>query len=259
MGGVALITGGGTGVGSATAKLLAQRGWSVALNYSRSRESAEATAEACRAAGVEAVAIQANVASDEDCRRLVATTVERLGGLDLLVNSAAATQLTSFSDMEAQNSADLHRVFDVNVVGPYQMARAAREALSASGRGAIVNVSSIAGQTGSGSSIAYVVSKAALNTLTLTLARLLGPKVRVNAVLPGMIDTEWFTGNGVDAEAFAAMKQNFSENSALGQVSTAEDIAGAIIYVGVDAVRMTGQFLTIDAGFLLGKPPVPSL
>lgn len=258
MGGVALITGGGTGVGSATARLLAQRGWSVAISYSRSKKGAQATAEACRAAGVEAIEVQANIEHDEDCRRLVVTTVERLGGIDLLVNSAATTQQTRFSDFEAQNSADLHRVFDVNVVGPYQMARAAREALSASKRGAIVNVSSIAGQTGSGSSIAYVVSKAALNTLTLTLARLLAPHVRVNAVLPGMIDTQWFTGNGVDAEAFAAMKQGFSMNSALGQISTAEDIASAIIYVGLDAVMMTGQFLTIDAGFLLGKPPVPS-
>lgn len=258
MGGIALITGGGTGVGAATAKLLAQRGWSVAINYSRSRDAAEATAEACRAQGVEAMAVQACVDRDEDCRRLVAAAVERWGGIDLLVNSAGTTQITSFSDLDAQNSEDLHRVFDVNVVGPYQMARAARQALAASGRGAVVNVSSIAGQTGSGSSIAYVVSKAALNALTLALARLLAPHVRVNAVLPGMIDTEWFTGNGVDAETFATMKRRFCENSALGQVSSAQDIAEAVVYVGADATKMTGQFMTIDAGFLLGKPPFPS-
>lgn len=258
MGGVALITGGGTGVGAATARLLAQRGWSVAINYSRSREAAEATAEACRSHGVEAIAVQACVERDEDCRRLVSATVERLGGLDLLVSSAATTQITHFTDLDAQNAEDLHRVFDVNVVGAYQMARAARAALAASGRGAIVNVSSIAGQTGSGSSVAYVLSKAALNTLTLTLSRLLAPDVRVNAVLPGMIDTEWFTANGVDPETYAAMRQRFCENSALGQVSTAEDIAGAIIYAGVDATKMTGQFLVIDAGVLLGKPPLPS-
>lgn len=258
MAGVALITGGGTGVGAAAAQLLARRGWAVALNYNRSRESAEAAADACRAEGVEAITIQASVERDEDCQRLVATTLAKLGGIDLLVNSAATTQIASFSDLDAQNSADLHRVFDVNVVGPYQMARAARQALSANGRGAIVNVSSIAGQTGNGSSIAYVVSKAALNTLTLSLSRLLAPQIRVNAVLPGMIDTQWFTGQGVPAADFAHMKQAFSENSALGQIATAQDIAGAILYVGLDAVSMTGQFLTIDAGFLLGKPPTPS-
>ena len=258
MNGIALITGGGTGVGSATAKLLARRGWSVVINYSRSAQAAETTAEACRAEGVDAITVQASVDSDEDCKRLVEAAVERFGGLDLLVNSAGTTQIASFSDLHAQNAEDLHRVFGVNVVGPYQIARAAMEPLKASDRGAIVNVSSIAGQTGSGSSIADVLSKAALNTLTLTLARLLAPHVRVNAVLPGMIDTEWFTGNGVDADTFTAMKQRFSENSALGKVSTADDIAEAVVYVGVDASRMTGQVLTIDAGFLLGKPPVPS-
>lgn len=257
-GGVALITGGGTGVGAATAKLLAGRGWSIVVNYSRSADAAEGAAAACRAMGVEAVAVQADVAKDEDCRRLVATTVETLGGLDLLVNSAGATQITKFSDLAAQNADDMLRVYGVNAVGTYQMGRAAQPHLKASGRGAIVNVSSIAGQTGSGSSIAYVLSKGALNTLTLTFARLFAPDIRVNAVLPGMIDTAWFTGNGVDDDTFALMKQRFSENSALGAVSSPEDIAEAIVYVGVDATKMTGQFLTIDAGFLLGKPPLPS-
>lgn len=256
--GVVLITGGGTGVGAATAKLLARRGWSVAVNYSRSADAAEETAAACRAMGAKAIAVQADVAKNEDCRRLVAATVETLGGLDLLVNSAGATQITKFSDLAAQNADDMLRVYGVNVVGAYQMGRAARPHLKASGRGAIVNVSSIAGQTGSGSSIAYVLSKGALNTLTLTFARLFAPDIRVNAILPGMIDTAWFTGNGVKEDTFALMKRRFSENSALGAVSDPEDIAAAIVYVGVDATKMTGQFLTIDAGFLLGKPPLPS-
>ena len=256
--GVALITGGGTGVGAATARALAERGWSVSINYSRSAVAAVATAEACRNLGVEAMALQGDVSRDKDCQRLVSTTVERLGRLDLLVNCAGATQITKFSDLALQNADDMLRVYGVNVIGSYQMGRAAQPHLGSSGRGAIVNVSSIAGQTGSGSSIAYVLSKGALNTLTLTFARLFAPSIRVNAVLPGMIDTAWFTGNGVGNDAFALMKQRFAENSALGQVSTAEDIAQAVVYVGVDATRMTGQFLTIDAGFLLGKPPLPS-
>jgi 3-oxoacyl-[acyl-carrier protein] reductase len=188
----------------------------------------------------------------------VAAAVARFKRLDLLVNSAGATQITKFSDLDLQNGEDLMRVYSVNVVGAYQMGRAAAPYLKQSGRGSIVNVSSIAGQTGSGSSIAYVLSKGALNTLTLTFARLLAPAIRVNAVLPGMIDTAWFTGNGVAESAFEIMKQRFSEASALGAVSTAGDIAGAVVYAGVDAIRMTGQFLTVDAGFLLGKPPQPS-
>jgi len=256
--GVALITGGGTGVGAATARMLAERGFAVAVNYSRSADAAEATAEACRQSGADALAIRGDVSSDADCRSMVATVVEKWSGLDLLVNNAGATQMTKFSNLDLQNGEDLMRVYSVNVVGAYQMGRAAAPHLKQSGRGSIVNVSSIAGQTGSGSSIAYVLSKGALNTLTLTFARLMAPAVRVNAVLPGMIDTAWFTGNGVEEGAFETMKQRFRDASALGAVSTAKDIADAIVYVGVDATRMTGQFLTIDAGFLLGKPPQPS-
>ncbi|MGN6467626.1 MAG: SDR family NAD(P)-dependent oxidoreductase [Rhizobiaceae bacterium] len=256
--GVALITGGGTGVGAATAGMLAERDFAVAVNYSRSADAAEATAEECRRLGADAMAMRGDVSSDADCRSMIAAVIEKFGALDLLVNSAGATQITKFSDLDVQNGEDLLRIYSVNVVGAYQMGRAAAPHLKQSGRGAIVNVSSIAGQTGSGSSIAYVLSKGALNTLTLTFARLLAPEVRVNAVLPGLIDTAWFTGNGVEEGAFETMKRRFEDASALGSVATAKDIAQAIVYAGVDAVRMTGQFLTIDAGFLLGKPPQPS-
>lgn len=256
---VALITGGGTGVGAATALLLAERGFAVAVNYSRSADAAESTAARCRELGARVIAIQGDVASDADCRRVVDTVAREFGGIDLLVNSAGATQITKFSDLDLQNAEDLARVYAVNVIGAYQMGRASFPYLKASDRGgSIVNVSSIAGQTGSGSSIAYVLSKGALNTLTLTFARVFAPHVRSNAVVPGMIDTAWFTANGVDETAFATMKQRFCDASALGTVSTAEDIAAGVVYVGVDATRMTGQFLTIDAGFLLGKPPQPS-
>lgn len=255
---VALITGGGTGVGAATARMLAGRGYAVGLNYSRSAAAAEATAEECRRLGGDAIAIKGDVASDKDCRRMVATVTKTFGDLDLLVNSAGITQITKFSDLGLQNAEDLMRVYSVNVVGAYQMARAAHPHLKASGRGSIVNISSVAGQTGSGSSVAYALSKGALNTLTLTLARLLAPEVRVNAILPGMIDTNWFTGNGVDEDAFDLMKQRFSDASALGTIATAEDIAAAVVHIGVEAAKVTGQFLAVDAGFLLGKPPQAS-
>lgn len=248
---VALITGGGTGVGAATARLLAGRGWNVALNYRRSAAEAEATAEACRALGAEALTLAGDVADDADCRAMVARTAERFGRIDALVCSAGATQFTRLSDLDDQNAADFQRVFSVNVLGAYQAARAAGPWLTRSG-GAIVAVSSIAGLNGNGSSLAYIASKGALNSLTLALARLFAPKVRVNAVLPGMIDTGWFAP-AFDEAARAAMKANFAEASALGAISTAEDIAAGVVFLAADAVTMTGQLVTIDAGYMLGR------
>jgi 3-oxoacyl-[acyl-carrier protein] reductase len=249
---VALITGGGTGVGAATARLIAARGWSVALNYRSSADGAEATAAACRAVGVEAITLRGDVAVDTDCRRMADETARRFGRIDALICSAGATQFTRLSDLDDQNAEDFQRVFGVNVIGAYQMARAAGPWLVESGQGAIVNISSIAGQNGNGSSLAYITSKGALNSLTLALARLFAPKVRVNAVLPGMIDTDWFA-QGIDGAARAVMKTTFAEASALGRISTAEDIAQGAVFLAVDAVTMTGQLVTIDAGYSLGR------
>lgn len=251
---VALITGGGTGVGAATARLLAARCYHVALNYSRSAAEAEATAVQCRDQGVEAMTLKGDVSADADCRRMVDDVVKQWGRIDALVNSAGATQFTRFSDLDNQNAADFQRVYAVNLIGAYQMARAAAPALRESGRGAIVNVSSIAALNGNGSSIAYVTSKGALNTLTLTLARMLAPEIRVNAVLPGLIDSRWFIA-GIGEEAFETMKTRFAEASALGEVCTPEDVAEGIVYLAAEATKTTGQFLTVDAGFMLGRPP----
>jgi 3-oxoacyl-[acyl-carrier protein] reductase len=250
---VALITGGGTGVGAATALQLAGRGYDVVVNYSRSQAEAEATVGRVKAAGARALALQGSVAEDADCRRLIAETIEHFGRLDALVSSAGATQFARLDDLESQNAADLQRVFGVNVIGPYQMARAAAPHLRQSPVAAIVNVSSIAGLNGNGSSIAYIVSKGALNTLTLTLARLLAPKVRVNCVVPGLIDTRWLPA-GLGEETFEVVKANFANSSALGAVCSAEDIADAITFLAVDARKMTGQLVTVDGGFLLGRP-----
>lgn len=248
----ALITGGGTGVGAATARLLAGRGWDVAINYRKSAAEADATAASCRATGADALTLQGDIASDADCRRMAAAAAERFGRIDALVCSAGATQFTRLSDLEDQNAEDFQRVFAVNVLGAYQMARAAGPWLLKSDRGAIVNVSSIAGLNGNGSSLAYITSKGALNSLTLALARLFAPKVRVNAVLPGMIDTEWFAP-AFDEAAREAMKANFAEASALGVVSTADDIAAGVVFLAADALTTTGQLFVMDAGYLLGR------
>ena len=250
---VALITGGATGVGAAAAEMLAGRGYDLALGFSRSRSAAEVTVDRLTGVGARALALQGDVAEDADCRRLVAETVARFGRLDALVNSAATTRFAPLDDMEAQGAKDFVDVYLVNVVGPWQMARAAAPFLRQSPNGAVVNVSSIAGLNGNGSSAPYIASKGALNTLTLTLARLLAPEVRVNAVLPGLIDTRWLA-DGLGDDAFARVKSDFASASALQQVCTPADIAGTIVFLLAEARRMTGQLVTVDAGFLLGRP-----
>ena len=250
---VALVTGGGTGVGAAAVIQLAKRGYNVAVNYSRSKAEAEETAAAAVANGVEAIALQGSVAEDADCRRMVDEIVGRFGRLDAVVNSAGATQFVPIHELDKQNAEDFQRVYGVNVVGTYQMVRAAAPHLRKSDNGAVVNISSIAGTNGNGSSIAYVASKGALNTLTLTLARLLSPEVRVNCVLPGLIDTRWLPA-GLGDDTFQTVKENFANASALGDVCSADDIADAVTFLVADARKMTGQLVTVDAGFLLGRP-----
>lgn len=249
---VALVSGGGTGVGAATALKLARRGCRVAVNYRSSGDAAESVVAACRAEGSDAMAIKGDVAIDADCRSMVAQCVEKWGGLDILVCSAGTTQFTSLADLEGQNAEDFQRVYATNVLGVHQLARAAAPYLERTGEGAVVTISSIAGVNGNGSSLAYVASKGALNALTLALARLLAPRVRVNAVLPGLIDSGWFL-NGMDKEQFGAIRENFAAASALETVCSPEDIADAAAFLALDARRMTGQFMTVDAGYSLGR------
>lgn len=248
---VALVSGGGTGVGAATARHLAARGCRVAVNYRRSADAAEETAAACRAEGVEAMALKGDVAADADCRALVARTIEAWGRLDVLVCSAGNTQFVRLSDFEAQNAEDFQRVYATNVLGVYQLVRAAAPHLRASGHGAVVAVSSIAGLNGNGSALAYIASKGALNSLTLALARLLAPQVRVNAVLPGLIESGWFL-NGMDEARYEQIRERAASASALETNCTPEDIADAAVFLALDARRMTGQLMVVDAGWLLG-------
>jgi 3-oxoacyl-[acyl-carrier protein] reductase len=211
---VAIVTGGATGVGAATACTLAERGYNVVINYSRSANEAEATASQCRERGVDAVTVKGDVSNDEDCRRVVSEAIDRWERLDALINSAGITQFVPMTELERQNAEDFHKVYAVNLIGPYQMARAAAPHLRRTGRGSIVHVSSISALSGSGSSFAYVTSKAALNTLTLALARTLAPEVRVNAVLPGLIESRWLP-TGLGDEAYARVRKNWISVAAL--------------------------------------------
>lgn len=245
----AIVTGGGTGVGRATALALARRGCSVAVNYSRSAAEAEQTTADLKALGVRAVPVQADVADDAACRRLVARAVQEFGRLDVLVNNAGTTVFVPHADLDAVGADDWTHLLGVNLIGPFQMARAAKSAMEAAGAGAIVNVSSVAGIAGIGSSIPYCASKAGLNMLTVILARTLGPKIRVNAVAPGFITGRWLAG-GLGA-GYDAVKQAMETRSPLGRVCDPEDVAAVIVALIADADLVTGQILPVDGGMLI--------
>jgi len=246
---VAIVTGGGTGVGRATAIALARLGCAVAVNYSRSRDEAERSAADVAAAGVRGLAVQADVADDAACRRLVDTTVKELGRLDVLVQSAGVTSFIPHADLDRVSDEDWSWILGVNLKGPFQMARAARGPMLAAGGGAIVNVSSVAGVAGIGSSIPYCASKAALNNLTLTLARALAPKIRVNAVAPGFITGRWLQG-GLGA-GYEAIKHAMEQKAPLKKVCEPEDVADAILSLVVGSSLVTGQVLVVDGGMLI--------
>ena len=245
----AIVTGGGTGVGRATALALGRRGCSVLVDYSRSVEAAERTAAEVSALGAKAVAYRADVADDADCRAMVEAAVAEFGRLDLLVNNAGVTRFIPHAELEKVGDDDWAQILAVNVKGPFQCARAARPAMERSGGGEVVNVSSVAGLRGIGSSIPYAASKAALNNLTVTLARVLAPRIRVNAVAPGFIDGEWLkAGLG---PAYEAVKQAMTERSPLGAVCTPEDVADAILSLITGSDLVTGQVLACEGGMLL--------
>ncbi len=247
-----IVTGSAVGIGAACAKRLAARGARVAVNCSKSLDAAEETAAACRAAGGDAMVVQADVAKDGDCRHLVRTVIERWGRLDALVNNAGTTKFTSHTDLDALEAADFHRIYGVNVVGPYQMIRAALPHLRAAGPGAVVNISSIAGLMGGGSSIAYAASKGALNTLTLSLARALGPDIRVNAVCPGFVETRWLR-EGYGESLYDKLKSGYEAKAVLNTVMSPDDIADAVLWLIEGARHVTGEVLTVDGGFYLGR------
>jgi 3-oxoacyl-[acyl-carrier protein] reductase len=243
-----IVTGSSSGVGAATALLLAQRGAAVAINYSKSVAEAEETAQACTRAGGSAIVVRADVAKDEDCRKLAEAAVAKWGRVDGLVNNAGTTKFAPMRDLAALSADDFQRIYAVNVIAAYQMIRAC-EAKLREARGAVVNVSSIAGTMGIGSSVAYACSKGALNTMTLALARALGPDIRVNAVLPGFTETRWLKlGLG---PAYDRAREAYRAQSALADTMIPEEVAESVVTL-LFAKKITGQLLTIDAGRGIG-------
>ena len=246
----AIVTGAGTGVGRATALRLAQAGCAVLVNYNRSREAAEEVAGLVSEHGVKAKAFQADVANDKACRAMVAEAQNIFGRLDVLVNNAGTTRFIPHDDLDAVTEDDWNNILGVNLRGSFQCTRAARALLTADGGGAVVMTSSVAGLIGTGTSIPYCASKAALNNLTVTLARVLGPDIRVNAVAPGFLDGSWLRDSLGDQ--YETIKNVMAERSPLGRVSTPDDVAEAILSLIGGSDLITGHVVPVEAGILIG-------
>ncbi|TQR44006.1 SDR family NAD(P)-dependent oxidoreductase [Paenibacillus popilliae] len=237
---VAVVTGGGTGIGRAVALTLSKRGATVAINYSRSEADAEETVQLIRASGGRAIAVQADISQDDEVRAMVDKIVQAFGTIDVLVNNAGITKHIPMEDLGAATEDIWDEMFDVNVKGMFYCARAVAPYMKEKKCGAIVNVGSIAGQTGLGSSLPYAVSKAAVHGLTKSLARALAPSIRVNCVVPGAVATRWWLGQ-------EERMQRLAPNLLLQRISTPEDIA-QFICSALEQEAMTGQIITVDSG-----------
>jgi 3-oxoacyl-[acyl-carrier protein] reductase len=231
---VAIVTGGTSGMGEATVKELRTRGWQVA---------AMARGEA---------QFKGDVALDADCRRVAKAVLDKWGRIDALINNAGTTKFVAHADLEGLSAEDIEAIFRVNFIGPFQMIRACAPALKAS-KGCIVNVSSVASILGTGSSIAYAASKAALDTMSLSLARALGPEIRVNVVAPGYVRTPWQIG-AHGAEGAAALERRYAERAPLKAAPQAQDVAEAIAWMVEGARLVTGEILYVDGGMHIASP-----
>ena len=244
---VAIITGSSSGVGAACAQQLAASGCNVVINYAHNDAGAKATASACEALGVETAVVKADVANDDNCRELVRVAEQKWGRLDVLVNNAGTTKFNEHANLEGLSHQDFLDIYSVNTVGVYQMVRAAEPLMRAGGHGRIVNVASIAGVTGVGSSIAYAASKGALVTLGLSLARILGPEISLNTVCPGFIQGDWLA-EGMGQERYAQTKAYLEANSPLQVTTTAETVAQTIMMYITGPHVITGETIIADGG-----------
>jgi 3-oxoacyl-[acyl-carrier protein] reductase len=237
---VALVTGSATGIGRAVAWRFAELGFAVTVNFSKSKDDADLTAEGVRARGGKAIVVQADVADDTAVRVMVERTAETFGGLDVLVNNAATTYFIPHTDLDGITGEVWDDILNVNLKGTFFGCRAAMPWLKAR-KGNIVNIASVAGVAGSGSSIAYAASKGAVITLTKSLARAFAPEVRINAVAPGPVQTRWLADHQDMVES--AMKL-----TPLQRPATPDDVAAVVLFLAEETSLMTGQVLVVDGG-----------
>jgi 3-oxoacyl-[acyl-carrier protein] reductase len=242
-GAVAIVTGGGTGIGAAVVRRLAGRGVRCVINYAHSRDEAEALA-----AETGGIAVQADIADDTACRALAQAAVDAFGRIDFLVNNAGRTKFANHEDLEALDAEDFIDLYRLNTIGPFQMIRACAPAMREGPFSAVVNVASVAGVFGHGSSVAYAASKGALDTMTRSLARVLAPAIRVNAVAPGYVGTGWFERK-IGAEGLARLDAKIAASLPMAMAAKGEDIAGPIVMLLDPGSRViTGETVLLDAG-----------
>lgn len=237
---VALVTGSATGIGRAAAIRFAREGLAVAVNYSRSEAEAKETLAQVRSHGVPALLCRANVASDSEVQAMVQRCIQELGGLDVLVSNAGTTRFIEHKNLEALTDEVWDEILGVNLKGTFFCCRAALPSLQERG-GAIVNVTSVAGLGGHGSSIPYSASKAAVNAMTKSLARAFAPRVRVNAVAPGPVLTRWLADH-------MDMLEKWLEGTPMGRAATPDDIADVVAFLSLGSTLMTGQVVVVDGG-----------
>jgi 3-oxoacyl-[acyl-carrier protein] reductase len=239
----ALITGSATGIGRAIALRLAREGVHVTINYSKSEKDALETQREVEALGVQSQLYKASVSDDQQVRQMVKETINKFGSLDILVNNAGVTDFVKHDDLEGLKEEYWDRVMDVNVKGLFFCCRAATAELKRQ-KGCIVNVTSIAGMTGLGSSIAYAASKAAAISVTKSLARVMAPEVRVNGIAPGIVQTRWVAGQEDHIKRLA-------EGTPLGRVATPEDVAEVAFSLIAQSQFVTGQTVVVDGGMFI--------
>ena len=247
---VAVVTGASSGVGRATAELLAELGAAVVVNYNRGADAANEIVAGIRSRGGRAAAVQADVRRDADCRRLIQSAVDEFGALQILVNNAGMTHFIAHDDLEAVTDEVWDDIIGANLRGVFNCSRAAAAHMRAAGEGAIVNVSSVAGDGGGGSCIPYAASKAGVNVITKSLARVLGPEIRINTIAPGFIEGRWLRG-GLGEDTYEAGRKRLSETAPLRGVATPETCADAIVALIERNVFVTGQTVTVDGGATL--------
>lgn len=246
-----LISGAASGIGAATARRFIKEGWQVAVNCidASQREAAGAIAATATAPGQQAIVLEGDVTRDADCVSLVERTVAAFGRLDALVNAAGIGKMVPQADLHGLSYDDFQRMYAVNTIGPFQMIRAAAPHLKATGNAAVVNITSRAGLTGGGSSIAYAASKGATNTLTLSLARVLAPEIRVNAVCPTLVEQGFV--ERLAPESFAERKARQIATSPLKRIGKPDEVAETIHWLVASAAMMTGALVELDFGIHL--------
>ena len=232
---VVAVTGSSSGIGAATARAFAAAGAAVLVNSSRTVDEGQAVA----AALPDALYLQGDITDPAFGGRLVHAALQRWGRLDTLVNNAGTTALIPHHDLAAADVEVWRRIFEVNVFGTWAMSVAAMPALREA-HGSIVNVASIAGLRPTGSSIPYAASKAALNHMTVLLAKVVGPEVRVNAVAPGLVDTPW-------TEDWDFVREAVRQVAPLRRSGQPEDVAEVIVALAT-AAYVTGQVVAVDGG-----------